>query len=660
VIHLPSKRIGFSSAFRTLTLVASMIFFIPTCSVVEAAVSGSPTVEPNPRNFPTQYFALSASSVTRTVTVSNPPSGATIKFKNINPTQPDFVVTGGTCQINGTLSPGDSCSILITFKPIQLGHRQASLFVEWGSVQVRVHLSGYAIAPPLAISPKKLNFGSQPVGTTSPTSQTITLSNNSPVTIGISGTALLGSYVVNATSCLGALNSGAQCNLTVSTMPICPGKSSGTLRIIDDASNSPQAIALSVTGIAGVVGPSEAVLLAGGLTTTVSGIKPTNTAELFNSNTCSNTSVHNMTRPRAFQTQTYLDPAIVFAEAGEVLITGGQIDAKGTITNTAELFDPATGRFTATHVPMTDPRMQHTATLLSEGPLAGTVLIVGGITTGSIADGTTELYDPSSDTFTPSGSLTDARGAHAAAPIVGCGASCAQEGDVIVAGGHDTSGEALNTAEVFNTATQTFSCIRGVNLITGHCKASLSSARDDAQAVLLPSGKIVFIGGNSANAKTFPGTPVRGIDAYLPAISTMTAGPTMSEGRDLAAMALFPAGPFAGEVLVTGGADLPGASTNTAELYDPAHNVFTCVQGVSALTPICNRSIAHRRAAHTAASFDAGPMADMVLVAGGIDLPTQNILNSVEVFNPITGTFQSVPGMQTPRSDFTATVIPLP
>jgi hypothetical protein len=393
---------------------------------------------------------------------------------------------------------------------------------------------------------------------------------------------------------------------------------------------------------------------------TVGGIKPTNAVELFNSNTCSNTSKHNMTRPRAFQTQTYLDPGIVFGEGGEVLITGGQIDGKGTITDTAELYDPATGRFTATSVPMTDPRMRHTATLLREGPLAGMVLIVGGTTTGGIADSTAELYDPSSDTFTPTGSLTDARGAHAAALIIGCGMSCTQEGDVIVVGGHDSSGQANNSAEVFNPATQTFSCVRGVDAKTGHCKISLSSARDDAQAVLLPSGKIVFIGGNSANAAIFPGTPVRGIDVYLPAIGTMTAGPTMSEGRDLAAMALFPAGPFAGEVLATGGADLTGASTNTADLYSPAHNVFTCVQGVSALAPICNPSMATSRAGHIATSLDLGPLANMVLVAGGVKFGTQQILNSAEVFNPITATFQSVPGMQTPRSDFTATVIPLP
>jgi hypothetical protein len=658
VLGNPRKNKNSIGAFHVLVIALLVATFVLTNIGVVYAAKVSPKVKPNPLNFPSQYLALSTSSVTETVTVSNPHKGAAITFKNINPTQPDFVITGGTCKITGALSPGNSCTILVTFTPIQVGHRQATLYVEWGAVKVKVHLSGVALSPSLTISPTNLNFGSQPMGTTSPVLQTVTVTNNSPVIIGISATLVQGSY--NATGCVGALNPGAQCTLTVSTMPICPGNSTGTLRIADDAIDSPQPIALSVTGIAGTSGPSEAVLLAGGLTKTAHGVAPTNTAEIFNSSTCSDTSAGSMTHPRAFQTQTYLDPAIVSSEGGEVLITGGQIDSKGTITNTAELFDPSTGEFTPTSVPMTDPRMQHTATLLREGPLAGMVLIVGGVPTGAVADGTSELYDPSSNSFTPSGPLTDPRAAHAAAAIIGCGPACPQEGDVIVAGGHDSGGQANNTAEVFDPATRTFSCVRGIDSSTGHCESSLSSARDDAAAELLPSGNVAFIGGNSANAGKFPGTPVRGIDVYLPSVATMTTGPTMSEGRDLAAIALIPMGPLAGDVLATGGADLTGASTDTAEIYSPAHNVFTCVQGLSALAPICNPSMASSRASHIAVSFDAGPMSDMALIAGGINLGTETILNSTEVFNSITATFQSVSSMKTPRSDFTATVIPLP
>jgi hypothetical protein len=621
------------------------------------AAAASPTVKPNPLNFAAQSFtSQAATSATETIKVSNPKKGATITFSNINPTQPDFTVTGGTCQINATLAPGDSCTILVTFKPIQAGHRQATLFVEWGGnqVKVKVHLDGVANAPKLSISPTKLNFGSQPTGVVSSVIRTVTLKNKSPVAILISGTIMQGSYL--ATGCAGPLNPGAKCTLTVSTMPICPGKSAGTMRIVDDAASSPQPVALSVAGIAEAKAPGEEVLLAGGMTKTPGGTGPTNAAEVFNSSSCSSAATTGMTVPRTLHTETYLDPSIVTAEAGDVLITGGQIDASGTITNTAELYDPITKTFTATTAPMIDPRAAHTATLIREGKLAGMVLIAGGITTGGVADGTSELYDPATASFTASGSLIDPRGGHAADQIIGCGPKCAQEGDVIVAGGRDSSG-AISSAEVFDQTAQAFSCVGGLSSKTGHCNVSLRPGRNDARAEILPNGFIAFIGGNSA--ATFPGTPLAQIELYHPAISAITAGPIMSVGRDLAALAEFPAGPLAGQVLITGGANSAGTSTNTAEIFNQAHSLFSCVQGVSASAE-CNPSMTSSRAAHRAISFDSGPLANMVLLAGGINFASQQILSTAEVFNPATASFQSVPGMKTARSEFTATVIPLP
>jgi hypothetical protein len=55
---------------------------------------------------------------------------------------------------------------------------------------------------------------------------------------------------------------------------------------------------------------------------------------------------------------------------------------------TAEVYDPKTGRFTATGSMATD-RVGHTATLLSDGR----VLIAGG-SASSVALSTAELYQP--------------------------------------------------------------------------------------------------------------------------------------------------------------------------------------------------------------------------------------------------------------------------
>ena len=84
---------------------------------------------------------------------------------------------------------------------------------------------------------------------------------------------------------------------------------------------------------------------------------------------------------------------------GTVLLAGGLGLAS------AEIFDSATGAFTATKGNMSVVRQQHTATLLSNGK----VLIAGG-NNGASPLATAELFDPSTGMFTlATGSLSVAR-----------------------------------------------------------------------------------------------------------------------------------------------------------------------------------------------------------------------------------------------------------
>jgi N-acetylneuraminic acid mutarotase len=77
--------------------------------------------------------------------------------------------------------------------------------------------------------------------------------------------------------------------------------------------------------------------------------------------------------------------------SSKVLITGGDTgnSAKPTVLSSAELFDPATNKFSAT-ASMVTARRYHTATLL----LNGEVLIVGGESSGGALLDSTELYLP--------------------------------------------------------------------------------------------------------------------------------------------------------------------------------------------------------------------------------------------------------------------------
>ena len=84
---------------------------------------------------------------------------------------------------------------------------------------------------------------------------------------------------------------------------------------------------------------------------------------------------------------------------GKVLAAGGYV-AEVVPTNSAELFDPATGSWTLTGS-MNYKRAQHVATLLANGK----VLVAGGFTSGDVPTYSAELYDPASGTWTPTGPL---------------------------------------------------------------------------------------------------------------------------------------------------------------------------------------------------------------------------------------------------------------
>ena len=74
---------------------------------------------------------------------------------------------------------------------------------------------------------------------------------------------------------------------------------------------------------------------------------------------------------------------------GKILITGGRDGGAGsTMLNSADVYNPATGLFSATGN-LLEPRQYHSATLL----LNGKVLVAGGMSpTGTAAISTAELY----------------------------------------------------------------------------------------------------------------------------------------------------------------------------------------------------------------------------------------------------------------------------
>ncbi len=116
---------------------------------------------------------------------------------------------------------------------------------------------------------------------------------------------------------------------------------------------------------------------------------------------------------------------------GKVLFAGGE--GIGRIFR-AHLYDPITGAFSSTGV-MGWSRVWHTLTLLPDGK----VLSAGGETESCSSNAcslagvvTAELYDPASGSFSPTGSMVQARETHTATLL--------NDGRVLLAGGVGYSG----------------------------------------------------------------------------------------------------------------------------------------------------------------------------------------------------------------------------
>ena len=106
---------------------------------------------------------------------------------------------------------------------------------------------------PVSLAPASLSFAPQAVGTPS-AQQVVTLTNNSGSTLSIPSIAISGANAgdYSETNTCGATvaANGGTCTITVTFTPASVGSSVATLSVTDSASNSPQTLALSGTGVA--------------------------------------------------------------------------------------------------------------------------------------------------------------------------------------------------------------------------------------------------------------------------------------------------------------------------------------------------------------------------------------------------------------------------
>jgi uncharacterized protein YjbI with pentapeptide repeats len=314
---------------------------------------------------------------------------------------------------------------------------------------------------------------------------------------GQNGYALLAT-VVNQTAASNAFNVSGYCdtgnmntarhNQLVLTLP--NGKVLVTGGATDPNSTAPLASAELYDPVAGTfttINPMNAarvdhtmtllldgtVLVAGGFNTNGA----LSSAEIFNP--ANNT----FTLLSAAMTSIRSEHFATLLPTGRVLITGGNNNT--TSLSSAEIYDPVAQTFTAVAAPMTTARQLHHADLLANG----TVLVNGGLDGNNNALASAEIYVPEAGTFTATpGNMTTARGNHASALLY--------TGQVLVAGGLTGPGTALvltPTAELYNPSTGLFTPTGSMSVARGHYTAN---ALDDG-TVFIPSSAPLPAGTNA-------------------------------------------------------------------------------------------------------------------------------------------------------------------
>jgi hypothetical protein len=290
---------------------------------------------------------------------------------------------------------------------------------------------------------------------------------------------------------------------------------------------------------------------------------------------------------------------------GRVLVVGGS--GAENDPSTAELYDPASGTWSATGN-MLKPMAGFPPTLLRDGRvLVGDAFedrpdheVVGA-----------ELYDPATGTWSSTGKLATIGnwlGQTSRATLLA-------DGRVLLSGSHDYP---------IQSDSQLFDPDSGTWTATG----SMTEIRWGHAAVLLPDGRVLVAGG----VPDYPPGGVNSAELYDPDTASWTAIANMHAHRgEITATQLAD-----GKVLVYGGRNRSNSEEPfSAELYDPATGVWTDAGDLA--SPDATYSTATR------------------LLDGGVLLSGDSRSRDAERYDPRTGTWTAVGSMLRQHGDFPAT-----
>ena len=547
-------------AFTAIVSNTSGTAATPTGSVQFVIDSGSP-VSGTPITCPgTPAYSLCATTSTSSLTVSGSPHKVQANYIN---TDGDFTTSSGA--LSQMVNPGQT---------VQKADTTATLAVSSGSS---------TLGDTVSLTATVIDASGGSTGT--PTGLVTFLDGTTPI-----GT--------------GALSGGASDQVTFTTSLLSVGTHGLTVQYDGDANfNATRADAGSTAA-----GATETVALRG---TTVGVTLPPRVVVGQPSTTTVTVTDNGITNPVGAADSwiatsgtptvgTSGSTATLFAD-GMVLVAGGL--NSGAAVNNAYIYNAVSKTFTATGS-LNTARTGATATLLPNGE----ILIAGGSSDGTATNAlnTAELYNLVTGAFTAAGSGS---GYVMTAVRFGATATLLTNGQVLIAGGQSSTGSQMNSADLYNPATDTFTATTG----------SLGTARYDAAAMLLANGSVLIAGGTGSATLN---------SAELYSAGTFAPAGTMTAARTGATATLL----LNGNVLIAGG------STDTAEIYNPTTLAFTAISSTLSYAPVNG----------TATLLPNG----MVLLAGGASGSTAELNDADSAKFDATGSL-----LQADQASLTATLL---
>jgi len=237
---------------RKLVLLLACTAALCGCGSNSSGNSNAPAVQISPGSINFGALPVGTKSPPQFLTLLNN-GNAPLAISNVTLTgtpASSFTITNGC---GTTLASGSTCQIQLTLLPNAPGQATASLSIADNAPNSpqSVAISGTGLAPAGAlVSPPSLSFGSILVDMQS-AAQTVQLTNPGGETLSITSVGLTGpgasSYTLT-NSCGSTLAAEASCKIAVDFGPTAATSLSASLVIADNASGSPQSVALTGTG----------------------------------------------------------------------------------------------------------------------------------------------------------------------------------------------------------------------------------------------------------------------------------------------------------------------------------------------------------------------------------------------------------------------------